>query len=87
VANEEDASAPGGLELLTRVMGLAIACPFSQDNPDRCQLCEIRSRPLPERIAWMRSLSPAERERVTVGHDECLRALQELSGRGGDETA
>lgn len=76
---------PDNLQVLTRVMGLAIACPYSQDNPERCQLCVVRSLPMPERIDWVRSLTAGELLRVSSGHETCLKALEQLSGQGDED--
>ncbi len=76
---------PDYLQVLTHVMGLAIACPYTQDNPERCQLCEVRSLTMSDRIDWVRSLSPAELQRIAVGHEACLKALEALTERR-DET-
>ena len=78
---------PDYLHSLTRVMGLAIACPYSQDNPQRCQLCEVRSLPMAERIEWARGLSAAELKRVSTGHEACLTALEQLMEPDDGDTA
>ncbi len=84
MASDPVARAPNHLQLMTRVMGLAIAYPFSQDNPERCQLCEVRGLAMPERIEWVRSLSPGEMQRAFDGHQACLKALEQLSDDCGD---
>lgn len=50
MSTDPGARAPGQLQLMTRVVGLSIACPFSQDDPEQCQLCKIRALPMAERI-------------------------------------
>ncbi len=70
------ARVPDHLQRLTRVMGLAIVCPFSQDNPVRCQLCEIRALPMSERVDWVRGLSAGEMQRISANHDACLKVLE-----------
>jgi hypothetical protein len=79
---EPEARTPDYLRVLTRVMGLAIACPYSQDNPVRCQLCEVRTLPMAERIDWVRGLSSGELQEVTIGHETCLRALERAAADG-----
>ena len=73
---DPEARTPDRLRRLTRVMGLAIACPFSQDNPVRCQLCDVRSLPMSERIEWVRGLSAGDMQRISADHEACLKALE-----------
>ena len=85
MSTDPAARAPGQLQLMTRVVGLSIACPFSQDNPERCQLCEVRTLPMAERIDWVRGLSAAELRRISVGHEACLKALDLLAEEVGTD--
>lgn len=80
---DQDGRAPDYLASLSRVMGLAIACPYSQDNPGHCQLCDVRNLPLADRIEWVRGLSSAELKRIAIGHEACLKALEAEAGDGG----
>jgi len=79
VSSEPEERAPDHQRLLSRVMGLAVACPFSQDNPDRCQLCAARALPMVERIEWVHGLSPGELTLVVCRHETCLHALERLA--------
>lgn len=85
ISIEPEARTPDYLRVLTRVMGLAIACPYSQDNPERCQLCEVRTLPMAERIDWVRGLSSGELQKVTIGHETCLRELERAAADGDSQ--
>lgn len=85
MSNDSEGRAPGRLQVMTRVVGLAIACPYSQDNPRRCQLCEVRALPMTERIEWVRGLSDDEMIGISIGHEACLKALERLAGEGDEE--
>jgi len=78
-----DPPATDTLEQLTRVMGLAIVCPFSQDNPEHCQLCEVRKRPMALRVDWVRGLSADELRQISSDHADCLRSLERPATAGG----
>lgn len=84
MSKDPNGRAPGRLHLMTRVVGLSIACPFSQDNPERCQLCEVRALPMAERIEWVRSLSEEEMNGISIGHEACLKALERLADEDGE---
>ena len=81
MSTNAEGRAPGRLQVMTRVVGLSIACPFSQDNPQRCQLCEVRTLPMAERIDWVRGLSVEELHGISIGHESCLKALERLADK------
>lgn len=83
MSNDSEGRAPGRLQVMTRVVGLAIACPYSQDNPQRCQLCDVRALPMAERIEWVRGLSDDEMNGISIGHEACLKALERLADERG----
>lgn len=83
MSTDPEARKPDYIRVLTRVMGFAIACPYSQDNPAQCQLCDVRMLPMAERVEWVRGLSSGELHQVTTGHEECLRALGSAAADGG----
>lgn len=57
-------------------MGLAMACPYGQDNPSFCTLCEIRKQPLRSRYDWAMALPPDDVTRILKEHVRCLRDLE-----------
>lgn len=63
-------------QLAARVRALTVACPFAQDNPPDCPLCNIRKLPLKARIAWVSSLSPEVMEGLLEYHARCLDAKE-----------
>lgn len=58
--------------LHVQIAGLAFACPFGPDNPPDCPLHAVRTKPIPERLAWVNSLPPAARIEISQHHVECL---------------
>jgi len=55
-------------ERLGRLFGLAMVCPAGQDNPPDCPLYAIRQKPIAERLAWARSLSRDEADKILIYH-------------------
>ncbi len=83
MSSEPDGLVNDHLRLMSRVMGLAIACPFSQDNPDHCQICAVRDMPMSDRVGWVRSLSTAELRQIAIDHDACMKAMMGAFERRG----
>ncbi|MBI2516679.1 MAG: hypothetical protein HYV95_07155 [Opitutae bacterium] len=63
-------------QLIARVRALTVACPFSQDNPPDCPLCNIRKLSLKARIVWVNSLAPEVMEGLLQFHADCLYAKE-----------
>ena len=59
--------------LLSQVIGLTVACPMSEDNPEGCQLCTVRMRSFLQRVEWANSLSDEELRHLVSRHLECWR--------------
>jgi len=59
-------------QLLSQVLGLSVACPFSQGNPCDCPLHEIRKSPFKTRMEWVKQLSEAEALHILEFHRGCL---------------
>lgn len=59
--------------LLAQVIGLTVACPMSQDNPEGCQLCTVRMGSFLQRVEWANGLSDEELQRLVSRHLECGR--------------
>ena len=55
----------------TYVMGLLVACPY-KSNPATCALYDIRSKPLKERMAWVRQLTDKQIQDIIEIHKECF---------------
>jgi hypothetical protein len=60
------------------MMGLLVACPVTQRNPDDCPLHEVRQRPMRERFEWLKQLSADECGALIGRHLACHR----VRGRG-----
>lgn len=58
--------------LRNAVIGLSIACPFDQGNPEDCPLCSIRKKPVRERFEWVQSLSGEELVDLYRYHGSCI---------------
>lgn len=63
-------------QLAARIRALTVACPFGQDNPPDCPLCNIRKLPLKARIAWVDTLRPEVMEGLLQYHANCLEARE-----------
>jgi hypothetical protein len=85
MSTESDGRMSGNREMMVQVVGLAVACPFTQDNPEHCQLCEIRCLPMGARIEWARGLSGDELLQIAADHKRCVEALKCLAS-DTDET-
>jgi hypothetical protein len=62
--------------LRTFVIGLTVACPYDQGNPDECPLCSLRKKPIADRVRWVNSLSEAELSAIAESHADCLTAKE-----------
>jgi hypothetical protein len=58
------------------VVGLTMACPYDQSNPPDCPLCQIRTKPLVERLHWVESLSHEKLRLIVNTHLLCLEQKQ-----------
>jgi hypothetical protein len=58
------------------VVGLTMACPFDQSNPHDCPLCQIRIKPLIERLHWVDSLEHEQLRLIVTTHLLCLAQKQ-----------
>ena len=67
--------------LRVKVLGLAVACPFTQGNPHECPLASLRERPLRERSAWVDALSAMQLVSVVKYHEGCLRLREAFAPR------
>lgn len=59
--------------LLAQVIGLSVACPMSQDNPEGCQLCTVRMGSFPQRVEWANGLTDDELRHLVSRHLACGR--------------
>lgn len=53
---------------LAQVIGLTVACPMSQDNPEGCQLCTVRTGSFLQRVEWANGLSDDELRHLVSRH-------------------
>jgi hypothetical protein len=58
--------------LKSRVAGLLVACPVTQDNPFDCPLRAVRQQPLRERFRWLESLRPDQLRGFLDQHAACI---------------
>jgi hypothetical protein len=54
------------------VIGLAMACPYDQSNPPDCPLCNVRKKPIAERLHWVEALSHEQLRQIVTTHLLCL---------------
>ena len=59
------------------LVGLAMECPVTKNNPPDCQLHQIRLLPLAKRWEWARSRTRAEAEEILSCHLCCRRMNQD----------
>ena len=59
-------------------MGLALACPHDDGNPEFCPLCDVRKLPVRQRIAWVKMLSDDDLEYLGTYHQICLQCRETL---------
>lgn len=59
-----------------RLMGLAMVCPVSSENPTDCPLHEIRHLPLAQRFAWVKARTRQEAENLLSYHQHCCPRMQ-----------
>jgi Fe-S-cluster containining protein len=55
-----------------QLFGLVFACPFQGDNPNSCQLHEIRELSPQARVEWVRTLSEQQIRDFLEVHRACL---------------
>ena len=60
-----------------RLVGLAMECPVTKNNPTDCSLHEIRLLPLAKRWAWAKSRTSEEAKEILSCHLCCRRMRQE----------
>jgi hypothetical protein len=73
----DTSSVPGRIrserdDLRVMVVGLAVVCPYSLDNPCFCPLCDVRKLPLEQRMAWVDAQPIEELRRIFSEHRRCL---------------
>jgi len=73
--------------LKTAVIGLSIACPFDQSNPEGCPLCSIRKKPVKERLEWVKSLSDEELAAIYRYHGTCIVARERRAAEGAKKSS
>lgn len=54
------------------MVGLLVACPYNQDNPDHCPLFYVRNRPMVDRLAWLDALNEDDLKLLYSNHRHCL---------------
>jgi hypothetical protein len=59
-------------QLMPKMIGLAMECPFDGTNPCTCPLHEIRKKSLAERLKWAQKLSEDDAFSILTFHKECL---------------
>ena len=52
-------------------MGLLVDCPY-ESNPVDCVFCDMRKKPLKERIEWCMELGIEEIQSIIRVHQKCL---------------
>lgn len=67
---------PAKSDVLQRIVGLAFCCPFSQSNPQYCELHELRKLPVRERLRELKNWDPQKLHNFEQHHSQCLRALE-----------
>jgi hypothetical protein len=73
VTNEVASQSTERTRLLAQVIGLTVACPMSQDNPEGCQLCTVRMGSFLQRVEWANGLSDDELRYLVERHLACGR--------------
>jgi hypothetical protein len=63
-----------------RLIGLAVACPYTQDNPCDCPLARIRRLPMRQRIEAVMAMDRDEQIRYLREHESCLRHREDCAG-------
>jgi hypothetical protein len=56
----------------SRMAGLLVACPVTQDNPYDCPLKSVRQLPLRERYRWLDTLRPDQMRGFLKQHNDCI---------------
>lgn len=59
--------------LPSQVIGLTVACPTNQDNPESCQICTVRMGSFLGRVEWANGLSDDELRHLVSRHLTCGR--------------
>ena len=72
-------------DLRANLMKLADACPFHLDNPEDCQLFELRKLKPAARVQWVNALSEADLAYLNTYHRVCLR-IKTKSGSAKSRT-
>ena len=58
--------------LKSRMAGLLVACPVTQDNPFDCPLQSVRRLPLRQRYRWLETLRPDQMRAFLNQHGTCI---------------
>jgi hypothetical protein len=63
------------------LVGLLVACPFNQDNPDNCPLHHLRLLPMAKRIEWLDQLADEDVLILRTNHQHCLHVKERCAYR------
>ena len=66
------------LDRLSNILGLTLACPYDDRNPEFCPLCDVRKLPVRQRITWVKMLSDDDVEYLATYHQICLHCRETL---------